>query len=154
MALAPRAARARERPQRVKRVVGDGARPHEIPERIDGLRGIAAADRLVKWREERRAVRAQEVHNRALAIGQVRLKADIAIVALPLRRDTKSVMVRLTANNTGVLVRLGIASLGSRRVRLQPNAGCERADVRWQQTSQMIREVQGDASVALAERLD
>ena len=54
---APRRARARERAQRVKRVVGDQPLPDQVPQRVDRFAGIAAADRLVQRPEERRAVR-------------------------------------------------------------------------------------------------
>ena len=48
--------RAREGAQRMERVVGDDAFPHEIPQRVDRFARVAAAGRLVQRREERRAV--------------------------------------------------------------------------------------------------
>src|SRR2546426_6529208 len=71
--LAPRGAAARERAQRVKRVVGDEPLPDEIPECVDGLAGIAAANRVMQGTEERRAARAEAVENCELAFGEVRL---------------------------------------------------------------------------------
>ena len=60
----PRRARARERAQRVKRVVGDQSLPDQVPQRVDGFGGIAAADRLVERTEERRAAIARAVEDR------------------------------------------------------------------------------------------
>ena len=52
-----RRARAGERAQRMERVVGHEPLPGEIPQRVDGLRRIAAAGRFVQRTEKRRAVR-------------------------------------------------------------------------------------------------
>ena len=59
--------RPRERAQRVEGVVGDGAAPHQIPERVDGLAGVSAAGRFVQRGEERGALVAQVVEDRGFA---------------------------------------------------------------------------------------
>ena len=63
----PALVRARERAQRVERVVGDRALPHQIPQRVDGLAREAAAGRLVQRGEERRAVLAEVIDDGLLA---------------------------------------------------------------------------------------
>ena len=105
----PRRARAGERAQRVKRVVGDQPLPDQVPQRVDRLRRVAAADRVVQRPEERRAAVAQQLEDRRLAF---------------------------------------------REVVVRPAAGLSPDRLRRQQPRQMIGEVQRDAAVALAERLD
>ena len=63
----PRGRRARVRPQRVERVVGDAAGPDEIPQRIDRFGRVAAAGRVVERTEERRAAGGEVVDDRPLA---------------------------------------------------------------------------------------
>ena len=81
--LPPWRARLCEGAQRVERVVGDRPAPHEIPERGDGVVGIAAADGLVKRAEEAGAVRPEKFDDRGFApvVLDVRLKPDATDVA-------------------------------------------------------------------------
>ena len=71
LGLPARRARAGEGAQRVKRVVGDQPVPDQIPERVDGLGGEAAAGGLEDRREERRAALAQAVEDGDLARGEI-----------------------------------------------------------------------------------
>ena len=66
------------RAQRVQRVVGQQALPHQIPNRVDRLLRKAAAGRFVQRPEERRAVAMQVRDDRGFAPGQ-------SLVALAVR---------------------------------------------------------------------
>jgi hypothetical protein len=67
----PRHARARKGAQRVERVVGHQAAPHEIPQRIDRLRGEASAGSLEDRREKRRAAIAKIFEDRDVAVREI-----------------------------------------------------------------------------------
>ena len=124
-----RCGRAREGAQRVERVVGDHALPHQVPQRVDGFTRVAVSGRLMQIGEERRAVRGRggsticrargdKIGRRLLApqarevIGQVERDA-----AVPLAQRLDAAPDDFTAGGQGVEVG-GVVPLDARRENL------------------------------------